>query len=138
MNLGNALGALARTSFDAAPIIDAEEYVEKVTATAIGTTFPLSHGPVVQGSVELYRSSDNFLYTLGIDYLEDPDGGIENMRIPVGTVVRAEYNYHGEPPIGEGGGVFVANPASEVQAAAGTDPQAVSIRYATMMKQGAI
>jgi hypothetical protein len=111
--------------------LEAEEYTEKLVAPSPGRSAPLSHGPIVEANLTLYRASDNFPYTLGLDYFEEPYG-IENVRIPVGTVLRAEYAYHGEPAIEEGGGVFVATPQSS--SGASEAPAVASVRYATTVK----
>jgi hypothetical protein len=111
--------------------LDAEEYTEKLLAPTPGAEVRLTHGPLVEGNLELYRASDNFLYALGLDYFEVPDGGLENIRIPEGTTLRAEYLYHAEPAIGEG--VFVAA-ASPGEAGSASE----SGRYATMLKLGRI
>lgn len=116
--------------------MDAEEYTEKLAAPAPGQTALLSRGPLVEANLSLYRASDNFLYTLGLDYFEDPDGGFENVRIPAGTMLRAEYVYHAEPAIGEG---FIAAAAAPAQLNAGEPARlsAGAIRYATLVKMGA-
>lgn len=132
--LGEAAGYhLANLGGAGDGFFDAEEYVEKLPAPKVGEVAPLSRGPIVEANLELYRASDNFLYALGLDYFETPYG-IENIRIPEGTTLRAEYMYHGEPSIDEGGGVQAAS-APETDTGA---PAAASggVRYATMVKGG--
>lgn len=117
---GAHLGGAARIAATDTSILDAEEFTEKLPAPAPGRTAALSHGPLVEANLALYRASDNFVYALGLDYFEDPDGGFENVRIPEGTMLRAEYVYHTEPAIGRGGGVYVADVSSS--AAPGETP----------------
>lgn len=148
-SLGSHLGALARiageTPGNPSGILDAEEHVEKLAAPAPGQAAALSHGPLVETNLALYRASDNFVYTLGLDYFEDPDGGFENVRIPAGTMLRAEYVYHTEPPIGHGGGVYLAaassvpvdSPVAGEAPAQGTAPD-TSGRYASTLKLGRV
>jgi hypothetical protein len=129
----NAGFHLSNLTTDEGGFFDAEEYVEKLSAPAVGQVAALTHGPIVEANLELHRTSDNFLYILGLDYFET-SYGIENIRIPEGTTLRAEYMYHGEPSIDEGGGVQAAS-APET----GTGAPAVAsgrVGYATMVKAG--
>lgn len=121
-------------------LLDVEDHTEKVTMVGPGATAALSHGPLVRNNLVVFRSSDNFAYTLGLDYLEDASGGIVNIRIAPGEVVRAEYFYHTEGALGTGGGgVFSPGPKVETeedtQAASGA--AASGVRIATMLKLGA-
>ena len=121
--LGESAGFhLANLETEEGGFFDAEEYVEKLSAPAAGQTAPLSHGPIVEANLELYRASDNFLYSLGLDYFEVPYG-IENVRIPEGTTLRAEYMYHGEPPIDEGGGIVASQTSGDDASEAPASPE---------------
>lgn len=126
-------------------LMDVEDFEEVVEAPAAGEVLGLSKGPLVEANLRLTREHDNFAYALGLDYFEIPDGGFENVRIPPGTRVRAEYFYHAEPPISEGGGVFITHPQSTAGEAApddgpGTPTPAgspgVQRSFATMLKMG--
>jgi hypothetical protein len=132
--LGESFGHhIANLTAPQGGFLDAEEYTEKLLAPAPGVEVRLTHGPLVEGNLELYRASDNFLYALGLDYFEVPDGGLENIRIPEGATLRAEYLYHAGPAIGEG--VFVGSTsASPGEAGSASE----SGRYATMLKLGRI
>lgn len=124
--------------------LEAEAYTEKLTSPDIGKVARLRHGPLVEANLALYRATDSFQYQLGLDYMEVASGGFLNKRISAGITVRAEYFYHAEPGIGEGGGIFVpqesAVPLAEetVEAVQEGGAQAVTsgARYASVLKYG--
>lgn len=118
--------------------LDVEDFTEKIVMGSPGATTPLSHGPLVRNNLMLFRASDNFAYTLGLDYLEDAEGGVVNIRIPAGEGVRAEYFYHTQGAIGTGlSGVYAPGPKSEVEDTSDTVPApSPGMRFATVLKMG--
>ncbi len=118
--------------------IDAEHAIEKVAAPKQGAVVVFEHGPLVEDNLSLFRASDNRRYVHGIDYIEHPAGGFENISIPAGTMVRAEYFYHAEAAHGMGGGLHEPTPEQAAPDAADPGRPASPGRggYATILKYG--
>lgn len=114
-----------QSSFAEDAFFDADEYTEKVQAPPVGQELTFSRGPLVEGTLSLYRASDNFLYTPGLDYFEVPQGGMENVRIPEGAQLRAEYVYQDTVPLRDA-------PIQPEPGETSSGP-----RYATLVKMGA-
>jgi hypothetical protein len=64
-------------------------------APATGESVALSNAPIVPGTLELARS-DGHAYLPGVDYAETPTG-FQNLRIPSGEPLTAEYAAEEEP-----------------------------------------
>lgn len=96
---------------------------ETVTAPPEGERATLSHGPLVEDNLEL-TSASGITYEHGADYIEDIEGGFENLRIPTGTQLTADYFYYDASPLGEG---EISRGAAETSRGP---------RYATLLKMG--
>lgn len=75
------------------------EATDKLPAPAFGATAMLSHGPLVEANCEVFNDADGSQFTLGLDYFEVAEGGIENLSIPEGTRLRVEYFYYATAPV---------------------------------------
>lgn len=61
-----------------------------VRAPGVGESLELSEAPLVANTLELLRASDGQPYRPNVDYWQEPHG-FQNLRMPAGTVLTAEY-----------------------------------------------
>lgn len=126
---GGAFGATqALTSSGELPTAEATDLI---AAPAPGSTAPLSRGPLVEANLGLFNAQTNEEYVLGLDFFEVlgvSPGEVENIRIPAGTGLRAEYFFY------ESSGMDGTTPGAPLPA-----PETItqSRRFSTMLKFGA-
>lgn len=61
-----------------------------ISAPVLTASLVLSEAPIVPNTLELTRVSDGHLYTPNVDYWQEGHG-FQNLRIPAGTPLTAEY-----------------------------------------------
>lgn len=107
------------------------EATDLIPAPAPGAMALLSHGPLVEANLSLFNAATGVQYVLGLDFFEVlgvSPGEVENIRIPAGTGLRAEYFYY------ESQGLDGTTPAALLPT-----PETITQtrRFASMMKFGA-
>lgn len=110
--------------------LSTSEVTDLIAAPSPGATASLSSGPLVEANLSLFNAATNEEYVLGLDFFEVlgvSPGEVENIRIPAGTGLRAQYFYYESQGL-DGTTPAVPLPASE------TITQ--SRRFASMMKFG--
>ncbi len=101
-----------------------------IAAPAPGGTVSLSRGPLVEANLSLFNAATGEEYVLGLDFFEVlgvSPGEVENIRIPAGTGLRAEYFHY------VSAGLDGTTPAAPLPA-----PETITQtrRFASMMKLG--
>lgn len=116
--------ALAVAGVSSDPIAHVERYVEATTAPAAGAERTLLRGPVVEGNLILSDKVTGAEYRRGIHYVETALG-FDNLGIPAGTALEADYFYRPGEPADEG-----------APGLKGSATRTASPRFATLLKMG--